>query len=132
MIGLQSVKSGILFLAAFFFAAMLVSSSLAVLNVHAQSSMPNPSVPNFTPSATQTPSMSPSPVATASPSSTPNHNSTNIVAADSVKDTASTSPSQTQLLVIIAVLLAVIVGLIIALIIMNRSQIRNRWRSHSN
>jgi ABC-type proline/glycine betaine transport system permease subunit len=36
------------------------------------------------------------------------------------------------LLVIIAVLLAVIVGLIIALIIMNRSQIRNRWRSHSN
>ena len=51
-----------------------------------------------------------------------------IGAADSVKNVTSTSSSQTQFLVIIAVLLAVIVGLIIALIIMNRSQIRNRFR----
>jgi hypothetical protein len=70
-----------------------------------------------TPVATPTPPMSPSPVATALPK-----------AADSVKNTTSTSPSQTQLLVIIIVLLAVIVGLIIAIIIMNRSQKRNRLR----
>jgi len=70
-----------------------------------------------TPVATITPSMSPSAVTTALSK-----------AADSVKNTTSTSPSQTQLLVIIVVLLAVIVGLIIAIIIMNSSEKRNRLR----
>jgi len=107
MIGAQSVKTRILFMATVLLTVTLVPSSFTVLSVHAQSSMPNPSCP----------------------SSIPILNPANIGAADSTKNAASTFPTQTQFLVIIAVLLALIVALIIALIIMNSSKIRNRWRS---